>query len=229
MGRGQATLPVGGNHSDSISRIACILYCWSGLHSTSLKHPHAGARTSELIVLDNRLSTGYRESGLCTPCFNPHAQPCLFRHDIQSECSNPSRHCCLCNNRSIIHLDRLLLSISYFCFAYLGYKSWLLPTLFPDVPKLSIHLSINIMHHLARLVSLALSYSLLVAFLERAFIFFTRLYTSHLQRKTKFFHSIATPTTPVEHIRPLHDFDYRDVEPTKYRPFDSRRHVTMGL
>lgn len=89
-------------------------------------------------------------------------------------------------------------------------------------------MSVSVMHYLARLVSLAVSYSLLVAFLGRVFIFFTRLYTSHLQRKTKIIHTIATPIAPIERIRPLHDFYYRTVEPKKYRPFEDKRHVTMG-
>lgn len=86
------------------------------------------------------------------------------------------------------------------------------------------------MHHLGRLISITISYSLLVALVGRAYTFFSRLYVSRLQRKTIAFHSIATPTiTPVESIRPLHGFDYRVAEPIKYRPFETKRHVTMGM
>lgn len=85
------------------------------------------------------------------------------------------------------------------------------------------------MHYLGRLISITISYSLLVVIVERAFTFLTRLYISRVQRKTSQFHSIATPTIPVERIRSLHGFDYRDVEPIKYRPFETKRHVTMGM
>lgn len=84
------------------------------------------------------------------------------------------------------------------------------------------------MHYLGRLVSITISYSLLVVIAERALTFLTRLYISRLQRKTRQSHSIATPTTPVERIESLHGFDYRAVEPIKYRPFENKRHVTMG-
>lgn len=86
------------------------------------------------------------------------------------------------------------------------------------------------MHYLGRLISITISYSLLVAFVGKAFTFFSRLYVSRLQRKTKEFHSIATPTIiPTEKIRPLSGFDYRLAEPIKYRPFKAKRHVTMGM
>lgn len=86
------------------------------------------------------------------------------------------------------------------------------------------------MQYLGRLVSITVSYSLLVAIAERAFTFLARLYTSRLQRKTQKFHSIATPTVlQVEVVTPLHEFDYNAVEPIKYRPFENKRHVTMGM
>ena len=85
------------------------------------------------------------------------------------------------------------------------------------------------MQYLARLISITISYSLLVAIAERAFTFFSRLYISRLQRKTRKLHSIATPVVlPVEGVRPLHGFNYKVVEPIRYRPFESKRHVTMG-
>lgn len=85
------------------------------------------------------------------------------------------------------------------------------------------------MHYLGRLISIAISYSVLVAVAERAFKSLARLYISRLQHKTKKFHSIATPTViTVDCIRPLHDLDFRTVEPIKYRPFENRRHVAMG-
>ena len=85
------------------------------------------------------------------------------------------------------------------------------------------------MQYLARLISITVSYSLLVAIAERAFTFFSRLYISRLQRKNRKLHSIATPVVlPVERIRPLRGFNYKATEPTKYRPFENKRHVTMG-
>jgi hypothetical protein len=86
----------------------------------------------------------------------------------------------------------------------------------------------SIMHYLGRLIAIAISYSLLVVFAERVLTFLTSLYISRLQRKTRQFHSIATPTAPIERISSLHGFDYRVAEPIKYRPFETKRHVTMG-
>ncbi len=85
------------------------------------------------------------------------------------------------------------------------------------------------MHYLGRLISITISYSLIVAIAERAFTFLSRLYVSRLQRETQKFHSIATPTVlPVEKIKLLHDFNYKKVEPIEYRPFENKRHVTIG-
>lgn len=85
------------------------------------------------------------------------------------------------------------------------------------------------MHYLGRLIAITISYSLLIAVVGRAFTFLSGLYLSRLRRKTKAFCSSATPTiTPIDGIRPLYIFDYRAVEPIKYRPFETKRHVTMG-
>lgn len=86
------------------------------------------------------------------------------------------------------------------------------------------------MHYLGRLVSITISYSLLVVIVERAFTFLSQLYVSRLRQKTKKLHSIATPTVlPIERVTPLKRFNYKVVEPIKYRPFESKRHVVMGL
>lgn len=86
------------------------------------------------------------------------------------------------------------------------------------------------MHFLGRLISITISYSLLVALLGRAFTFFSRLYVLRLQRKTKTSQSSAAPTiNSIEKIIPIHGFDYKAMEPIKYRPFEAKRHVTMGM
>ena len=84
------------------------------------------------------------------------------------------------------------------------------------------------MHYLGRLVSITISYSLLVAIAERTFSLLVRIYVTRLQRKNQKLHSIATPVVPIEGIRPLNGFDYRTIEPIKYRPFENKRHVTIG-
>ena len=85
------------------------------------------------------------------------------------------------------------------------------------------------MHHLGRLVSIAISYALLVAILERIFKGLARFYLSRLQRKNqKLPVAPASAVSPIEEITPLHGFNYKDVEPIKYRPFENKRHVTMG-
>ena len=86
------------------------------------------------------------------------------------------------------------------------------------------------MHYLGRLVSITITYSLLVVIVERAFTFLSQLYVSRLRQKTKKLHSIATPTVvPIEKVTPLKRFNYKAVEPIKYRPFESKRHVVMGV
>lgn len=84
------------------------------------------------------------------------------------------------------------------------------------------------MHYLGRLLSILISYSLLVAIAEKVFTFSARLYVSRRQRNPKQSHSIAAPTSSNGGIKPLHDFDYRVIEPIKYRPFETKRHVVMG-
>lgn len=80
-----------------------------------------------------------------------------------------------------------------------------------------------------RLVSIIISYTLLVALVGRPITLWARLHVSRLQRKTKPTPLIATSTTfPIEDIMPLHDFQYETVEPIKYRPFETKRHVAMG-
>ncbi len=81
------------------------------------------------------------------------------------------------------------------------------------------------MHFLGRLISLTISYSLFIASIERAYTIFTRLYVSKVQQKSK---GVYTSARPIEDIQTLNAFDYRDVEPVKYRPFQSKHHVTMG-
>ena len=82
------------------------------------------------------------------------------------------------------------------------------------------------MHVLGRLISITISYSLFVALIERAFTVLIRLYVSKVQQKPK---GVYTSARPVEGIQGLHAFDYRDVEPIKYRPFENKHHVTIGM
>lgn len=82
------------------------------------------------------------------------------------------------------------------------------------------------MHVLGRLISITISYSLFVALVERAFTLLIHLYVSKVQQKPK---GVYTRKRPVEEIRGLHAFDYRDVEPIKYRPFENKHHVTIGM
>ena len=82
------------------------------------------------------------------------------------------------------------------------------------------------MHVLGRLISITISYSLFVALIERAFTVLIRLYVSKVQQKPK---GVYTSARPVEGIQGLHAFNYRDVEPIKYRPFESKHHVTIGM
>lgn len=82
------------------------------------------------------------------------------------------------------------------------------------------------MHFLGRLISITISYSLFIALIERAFTVFIRLYVSKVQQTPK---DVETTVRPVKDVESLHAFDYRDVEPIKYRPFENKHHVTMGM
>ncbi len=82
------------------------------------------------------------------------------------------------------------------------------------------------MHFLGRLISITISYSLFIALVERAYTLFLRIYISRVQSKPK---GVYTAARPVEDLQPLQAFDYRDVEPIKYRPFQNKHHVTMGM
>ncbi len=82
------------------------------------------------------------------------------------------------------------------------------------------------MHILGRLISITISYSLFIALVERAYTLFLRLYVFRVQQKPK---DVYTAARQVEDVQPLQAFDYRDVEPIKYRPFQNKHHVTMGM
>ena len=86
--------------------------------------------------------------------------------------------------------------------------------------------SLSTMHFLGRLISITISYSLFIALIERAYTVFIRLRTSNVQQKPK---GIYTPPRPVEDIQSLHAFDYRTEAPIKYRPFEKKQHVVMGM
>lgn len=82
------------------------------------------------------------------------------------------------------------------------------------------------MHFLGRLISITISYSFFIALIDRAYTVFIRLYISKVQQESKRFDTAARP---VQDIEALHTFDYRTVEPIKYRPFEKKQHVTMGI
>lgn len=82
------------------------------------------------------------------------------------------------------------------------------------------------MHFLGRLLSITIGYTLIIALAERAYTVSIRLYISYVQRKLKGSHKSARP---LEDIQSLHAFDYRAVEPIKYRPFEKKQHVVMGM
>ena len=86
------------------------------------------------------------------------------------------------------------------------------------------------MHYLGRLISITISYTSLVAVLWQIFTFLTRLYVSILQPKEVINTSVSTPAVAItEDIEPLHDLQYETVPPIKYRPFETKRHVAMGM
>ena len=88
----------------------------------------------------------------------------------------------------------------------------------------------NSMHYLGPLINITMSYTLLVVSIWQFFTFLTRLYVSIVQRKTKIDTSITTSAVATtEKIEPLPDFQYATVTPIKYRPFETKRHVTMGM
>ena len=88
----------------------------------------------------------------------------------------------------------------------------------------------NSMHYLGRLTNITISYTLLVAGVWQIFNFLARLYVSIVQRKTKIDTSLTTPAVATtEKIEPLPDFQYETVTPIKYRPFETKRHVAMGM
>ena len=86
------------------------------------------------------------------------------------------------------------------------------------------------MHFFVRLISITISYSLLLAVVWQLFTFLARLYLLILQRKNLISTSItASAVATTEKIEPLHDFQYKTVPPIKYRPFETKRHVAMGM
>ena len=82
------------------------------------------------------------------------------------------------------------------------------------------------MHLLGRLISITISYSLFIALVERAYTLFLQRYRTKVQPKPK---GVCTTAQAVEHVESLRSFDYRDVEPIKYRPFETKQHVTIGM
>ena len=85
------------------------------------------------------------------------------------------------------------------------------------------------MHHLGRLLSITISYSLIVA-LAGQIVTLAALYISRLRPKPKASRPIAILAGDRgDGITALHDFRYENVEPIKYRPFETRRHVAMGM
>lgn len=85
---------------------------------------------------------------------------------------------------------------------------------------------LSVMYFLGRLISITISYSLLVALIERAYTVLLRIYVCKVQQRSK---GVYTSARPVEDIQTLRTFDYSNVEPIKYRPFQNKHHVTMGM
>ena len=82
------------------------------------------------------------------------------------------------------------------------------------------------MHFFGRLISITISYSLFIALIERAYTILIRRWTLKVQHNPK---GVYTSTRPVDDVQILHTFDYKAVEPIKYRPFETKHHVTMGM
>lgn len=86
------------------------------------------------------------------------------------------------------------------------------------------------MHYLGRLISITISYALLVAVLSQIVTFLARLYVVILQRKKKINTYVpASAVATTENIEPLHNLQYQTVPPIKYRPFETKHHVAMGI
>ena len=82
------------------------------------------------------------------------------------------------------------------------------------------------MHLLGRLISITISYSLFIALVERAYTLFLHLYRTKVQPESK---GVCATARAVEHVESLQSFDYRGVEPIKYRPFETKHHVIIGM
>ena len=86
------------------------------------------------------------------------------------------------------------------------------------------------MHYLGRLISITISYTLLVAVVWQIFTFFARFHVLILQKKKSISaSSTASAVATTENIEPLHALQYKTVPPIKYRPFETKRHVAMGM
>ena len=82
------------------------------------------------------------------------------------------------------------------------------------------------MYCLGRLISITIVYSLLVAIIQRLYTLVNRLCISKLLQKSK---SSDPATRSIKKTNPLESFDFKATEPVKYRPFMTKRHVTMGM
>ena len=86
------------------------------------------------------------------------------------------------------------------------------------------------MHYIGRLIFVVVSYSSLLIAIVRIYALFARLSTSRLRRDAENECPDATSASArSEGVRSLHDFQYKAVQPIKYRPFESKRHVAMGM
>lgn len=80
---------------------------------------------------------------------------------------------------------------------------------------------------------MVLAYCISIALIEKAVLLLVRLYVAKLQHKQKKSEQDVQPMRQVKplprpEITPLPGLDYRTIEPIKYRPFETKRHVTMG-